>query len=365
MRKREIYVWGYIHNCGGAGPELLHQIELWLMNGVEIHLVVDAGTDVLVDEHNPRREWCNARGIHTHMYEPGIFRDKVVISFCQDEFMNRLPQIVADGKPRLVIWFNCMTWNHGHDRHDNQPPTELSNHASGLIDMFGFQSEYQRGVLTPKLEEAGGKFEVLEGYVPYFHLANDFHAPRRAVRNNEEKFRIGRISRDDPDKFPPNLWQLVSLIHAPKPVHFWIVGLGGNASAKIGSPESDPIATSLDRRWWDYCYDSSLISNEFWPHIDLLFHYWDQFRENYPRALLEAMAAGVPIVCNNTGGNPEIVQDGHSGFCVNSDAEAIFRASQLACDPELYNSIAENAYQALLDGPANAERAWQAWAPIL
>jgi glycosyltransferase involved in cell wall biosynthesis len=49
--------------------------------------------------------------------------------------------------------------------------------------------------------------------------------------------------------------------------------------------------------------------------------------EGLPRAVMEAMAAGLPIVASRTGGIPEIVQDGKGGLLVQpSDADALARA---------------------------------------
>jgi glycosyltransferase involved in cell wall biosynthesis len=38
--------------------------------------------------------------------------------------------------------------------------------------------------------------------------------------------------------------------------------------------------------------------------------------EGLSNAILEYMACGVPVVCTNVGGNPEIVRDGESGLLV-------------------------------------------------
>jgi glycosyltransferase involved in cell wall biosynthesis len=65
------------------------------------------------------------------------------------------------------------------------------------------------------------------------------------------------------------------------------------------------------------------------------------YREACSRAVLEAMAAGTPVVAANVGGNPELVEDGVTGILVSPGdcgalAEAILR---LACDPALRHQM--------------------------
>ena len=357
----EIWVSGYVHSCGGAGPELAHQIDLWRRFGVEVHLCVFNPHDEVLHLDNARRQWCETRGVHTHLYEPGIFRDQVLVSFCQNDFMERLPAICATGRPKTVVWFNCMTWNHGDE------PNYLRD---GLIDVFGFQSQFQRDQLMPALREAaldaGRLVRELEGYVPYYSLqADNLHAPRFLPRPPDERFVIGRLSRDDPKKWPANFWELCCRIAAPMPKKVFAVGYGASAREKCGDPQSDAFAARLDRVWWGYCADSAQVMRDFWPHIHLLFHKWDGFRENYPRALLEAMAAGVPIICDRAGGNPEIIEDGVTGFLVSSDDEAVYRASQLAWDEPLRARIIANAHEWLRAHVANPAHCWKPWRKLL
>ena len=59
--------------------------------------------------------------------------------------------------------------------------------------------------------------------------------------------------------------------------------------------------------------------------------------EGMPNAILEAMAAGLPVVATNVGGTPEVVVDGETGFLVPPrDPEALANAIKLLIDdPEL------------------------------
>lgn len=67
--------------------------------------------------------------------------------------------------------------------------------------------------------------------------------------------------------------------------------------------------------------------------------------ENFPYALLEAMACGTPVVATHCGGFPELIEDGVSGFLVPvDDSEALAsRISELLAQPQLRNEIGRNA----------------------
>src|SRR5262249_15508667 len=51
--------------------------------------------------------------------------------------------------------------------------------------------------------------------------------------------------------------------------------------------------------------------------------------EGFSNSLLESMAAGLPVVATNVGGNPEIVQDGRTGLLV--PARDAFALSEAIC----------------------------------
>jgi glycosyltransferase involved in cell wall biosynthesis len=67
--------------------------------------------------------------------------------------------------------------------------------------------------------------------------------------------------------------------------------------------------------------------------LDLFVHYsrWDAL----PNAVLEAMAAGLPVVASNNSGNRDAVVDGVTGFIVKNEVELLERCQSLIDDKAL------------------------------
>lgn len=63
-------------------------------------------------------------------------------------------------------------------------------------------------------------------------------------------------------------------------------------------------------------------------------------REGLSRALMEAMASGMPVVCSSIRGNIDLIGNGSSGFVVPNDPEYVAEAvSRLAKNPELRTNM--------------------------
>ncbi len=69
--------------------------------------------------------------------------------------------------------------------------------------------------------------------------------------------------------------------------------------------------------------------------------------DNQPLSILEAFAAGLPVVTTDAGGIPDMVEDGATGFVISRDdyQGMAHRALQLLADPELAKEIATSALE--------------------
>jgi glycosyltransferase involved in cell wall biosynthesis len=84
-------------------------------------------------------------------------------------------------------------------------------------------------------------------------------------------------------------------------------------------------------------------------------------RENWPRAGLEAMAAGVPIVAQNEWGWREMIEHGVTGFLGSCDEELAHYTAMLAYDEDLRQRIIHQAHERLVNSLAHTETLWTAW----
>jgi glycosyltransferase involved in cell wall biosynthesis len=72
-----------------------------------------------------------------------------------------------------------------------------------------------------------------------------------------------------------------------------------------------------------------------------------QWYEAFGRIVVEAMACGVPVVCERDSGAAEYIEHGETGFLVETDQEAIDAVLMLRADPALRTRIASAARRAV------------------
>lgn len=339
---KELWVAKYPSFYGGADQELDHNIDLWRSYGVNVNLVPMFGKDLRMERA------CNERGCKTHTYHSGIFRDKNLVSFCNGSFLDHFHQIVSDGRPKHTVWFNCMTWTF---------EKEMVAHQNGWINSHGFVSDYQRQWLIPALEETGTKVCELEGYRPYFSLENVSQECKFEYRQPDRWFAMGRISRDDADKFAPDTWNIFENVRAPIPTKTFILGYGPNAHQRCGS-----APRGLDWQIWG---PNVIPVNAFYDRLHCLIHKTGGSRESFCRVVPECYSRGIPVIVEDDYAFPELVEDGVTGFRCKSSEEMSERASELAHDEGLRKRIIFNARDFLVEEFAKKQRCWAAWERLL
>ena len=130
-----------------------------------------------------------------------------------------------------------------------------------------------------------------------------------------------------------------------------MLGMDERTHEKLGDPPT----------WADCLRPMALSSRDFFRQLHATLPVNGGARENWPRAGLEAMAAGVPVVAQNAWGWREMIIHGETGFLGDCDEELAHYTAMLAYDEELRLEIAANARRRLEDELADPDRIWQGW----
>ena len=337
MVKKEIWVGGYPSFFGGADTELLHMIDLWRMNDVDVNLVPMPGCDENMKIH------MTSIGAKTHQFKPDIFKDKIVVSLCNGNFLSALPEIMEKGKPRATVWFNCMTWTF---------PNEVNAHKNGWLNYHGFVSNYQKDWLLKPLNEVRPVNELV-GYKPYFNPSNPAQQIEFQYNKPEKWFSLGRISRDDGNKYSDDMWNIFYKVCTPRHKKVFILGYGPNAHSKTG-----PAPMGLDWQTW---LPNAVPVKQVYQRLHAIIHKTGGSRESYCRIVPEAYAYGVPIITEDDYAFPDLIIDGVTGFRCKTSDEMSFRASELAFDEERRKKMIFAAREHLLNEIASPDKCWLPW----
>ncbi|HXR12007.1 MAG TPA: glycosyltransferase [Gaiellaceae bacterium] len=108
----------------------------------------------------------------------------------------------------------------------------------------------------------------------------------------------------------------------------WIGGGEDEAKARTDLTNMNLLAKTEITGWL-----TAEAARERMRGLDVFVHYsrWDAM----PNAVLEAMAAGLPVVASAAAGNRDAVVHGKTGFLVGSEGELLERCQQLLDDPDL------------------------------
>jgi glycosyltransferase involved in cell wall biosynthesis len=154
---------------------------------------------------------------------------------------------------------------------------------------------------------------------------------------------VGCIGRISPEKGQLEFLDAAARIHAALPeTRFVIAGsaLFSDAAAQSYEREVRNAAAALPVEFTGWTGDVDAVLARM--HLLLVPSIWD---EPNPRVILEAFAAGVPVIAFRRGGIPEIVQHGETGFLCDDPREMAIQAIDLLGDPGRLCAIAQAARQ--------------------
>lgn len=149
---------------------------------------------------------------------------------------------------------------------------------------------------------------------------------------------VGSLACLKAQKAPLDFVEAAFQAHAKNPdLRFFIAGDG-------------PLRASVEKRIAERSMEG-IVQLLGWRHdVADLLHAMDVFLltslfEGLPRAVLQAMSAGVPVVATAVDGTPEVVRDGETGILVppGRPEVAAERLLCLAADPESMRRLARNA----------------------
>ncbi|MFM7796880.1 MAG: glycosyltransferase, partial [Candidatus Nitrosotenuis sp.] len=338
---KSLWIAGFPSFLGGADTELLHNIDLWREYDIDVNLVPMFGCDPKI------KEYVTNLGCKVYDYDKTIFKDKIVASWCNGQFLKNLLEIMKYGKPSQVLFANCMTWLFN---------AEKEAHQKGWIDKFIFVSNYQEKLLVPQLEKINTT-NKLKDYFPYFNTNNPMQKLQFKYKENNDYFCMGRVSRDDPAKFSSDAWNIFYKVCSPVPTKTFILGMSDKVKNKIGEPPK-----GLD---WMYWSPNSIPVNEFYDRIQILIHKTGGSRESFGRTILESYCSGVIPIVEDNYAMPQLVIDGETGYRCKTSDEFSYRASQLAFDSNLRKKITYNGYNFLVNNLCNKDKCVDPWIKLL
>lgn len=338
-----LFIHGFPGAYGGASVELHHQIKCWHKMGLDLHIIPT------MNGYKNEPLYQEMLSLNVTIHESNDFssikKEDAIINFCSRTFLEKLPEIVK--YTRRTIFVNCMTWIFGA-KSVGYEKNEEWNHKEGNIAF----SLYQRPQIKEQHEAILRQFRSQAQFLnfkPYFDPGSVKFNPDR----NFDRFSIGRISRQDADKFTKNLWHIWEGVHSPIMKQGIVLGWDERSERKCGKPLGW-VKTHINQ--------TSLPVKDFWSSVNIILQPTET-TENWPRIGFEAMYAGVPLIVDNRGGWKYLIEHGKTGFLCNHERDFMYYASHLAYNPELRREIATAAFDRAME-LSSYEESSESWKSV-
>jgi glycosyltransferase involved in cell wall biosynthesis len=221
--------------------------------------------------------------------------------FIGAHWRNRVWPYLAPAPERLIYVFNTLhpkvrALTETHPVLLRWPKTEYV-----FISAFQAQSQGMRGEIHPSPID-------IARFSP------------RLPRHPRAKVVVGRLSRDSAEKHDPaDLLVYEALAHAGCDVL-----LQGATSLAGALPEHQGIRLLPE---------GAKPAEDFLHDIDIFYYRSGTAVETFGRVVIEAMACGLPVLCERRGGYTDIVRHGENGFLFDTSEEALALLKMLIAEP--------------------------------
>jgi glycosyltransferase involved in cell wall biosynthesis len=236
---------------------------------------------------------------------------------------------------QVILFYNLA--NHG----------QLFGAIEALRDSTGVDPElvFVSKMLQFSVGLAGRISRSLMDVRPFLAVADDRLAQAGVQGPACRPFTVGRVSRDAPDKHHPDDPALYRML-ASRGLRVRIMGGTCLAPALQGVEGVELLPAGTQN------------TPDFYRSLDAFFYRTGASTEAYGRVVVEAMAAGLPVVAHVRGGYAEVLEAGVSGLLIESQEEAYDAVMRLAADPGLCRRMGEaGRLQALaVHGPEATRR---------
>ncbi|MDD5255121.1 MAG: glycosyltransferase family 4 protein [Candidatus Omnitrophica bacterium] len=241
---------------------------------------------------------------------------------------------------------------HGWSFNDFQAPwkkmlfTWLERRAAGACDALVVVSEHDRQKGMSLRIGSREKYRLIRYGISWPGLQEGSReGARKALGIPADAVVIGTVSCLKPQKSPVGFVRLAQALHARFPqARFLLVGDGILRKKVERLAQKGHLEKALYLCGWQRDIPRILSAMD----IFVLTSLW----EGLPIAVLEAMAASLPVVATDTGGIKEVVSDGESGFLVGPRRIDMMEAriAPLVEDAALRRRLGERARLRIGDG---------------
>jgi len=260
----------------------------------------------------------------------------------QLQYLFNNPAIVAGLRASRGLPVRNVTYRGQAGNVSRYDPSAYLTHLNPRVNRIVCVANAVRDSLRPELRDPAKAVTIYKGHDIAWYA--DVEALDRASLGlPPEAFVLACVATNRPRKGVPVLLEAIGQLPADTPVHLLLVG-GGMDGPDVDELVRDNPRSDRIHRFGHRDDVLSLVATADAAVLPSLR------REGLPKTVIEAMALGLPPIVTRTGGSPELVVAGESGWVVPPGEPAALAAAmqELAMDRERAKRMGAAARQRLI-----------------